>query len=86
MLGNSATAEGFTAQQSWSHGIYDGAWKQARLIAELDGGGHHAYGDRTTADSIKDLAHELSGNTVLREADENVLFLKALALLKELAP
>lgn len=83
ILGNLTTADGFSAQQSDGHGVYDGAWIERRIVAELDGGGHHAFRDRHAEDSQKDIVRMLEGNTVLRETDENVLFLKALAILEE---
>lgn len=82
VLGDPITAPGFTAQQSDGHGIYDGAWRGKRIVVELDGGGHHAFRDRHAEDTQKDIARMLDGNTVLRETDENVLFLKALAILE----
>lgn len=83
VLGDPITAQGFTAQQSDGHGIYDGAWLGQHIIAELDGGGHHAFRDRHAEDTKKDIMRMLDYNTVLREEDENVLFLKALAILGE---
>lgn len=85
VLGNPVTALGFTAQQSDGHGIYDGAWIDQRIIAELDGGGHHAFRDRHAEDTQKDYLRRLDGDIVLRETDENVLFLKTLAILEEMA-
>lgn len=82
VFGNPIISEGFTAQQSDGHGVYDGAWIGKKIIAELDGGGHHAFRDRHGEDTRKDIARMLEYNTVLREQDENVLFLKALAILE----
>ncbi len=76
------TAAGFTAQQSDGNGIYDGAWREQKIIAELDGGGHHAFRDRHREDTEKDIMRMLTQNTVLRETDESVLFLKALSILE----
>lgn len=84
VFGNPLTALGFTAQQPDAHGIYDGAWITKKIIAELDGGGHHAFRDRRVEDAQKDIARTLERNMVLREEDEDVLFLKALAILEEL--
>lgn len=80
VLGDSITAFGFSAQQSDGHGIYDGAWRKKQIIAELDGSGHHAFRDRHAEDTQKDIARMLEYNTVLRETDENVLYLKVLAI------
>jgi len=82
-LGNPITANGFTAQQSDGCGIYDGAWLGSQIIVELDGGGHHAFEDRHLKDAQKDSARKFNGNVVLREADENVLFLKVLSIISE---
>ena len=83
VLGEPTTAMGFSAQRSDGHGIYDGAWRTQRIIAELDGGAHHVFKDRHADDMKKDIKRLLDGNTVLRETDESVLFLKALAILRE---
>lgn len=81
VLGDPVTTKGFSAQRPDDFGVSDGAWKSERIIAELDGTGHHMFRDRHTEDEGKDVGRRLRGNTVLREDDENVLFLKALAIL-----
>lgn len=83
VFGNPITSNRFSAQQDDGRGIYDGAWLERNIIAELDGSGHHAFRDRRAEDSRKDIARMLDGNSVLREEDENVLFLKALAILED---
>lgn len=82
VFGDPITTEGFSAQQWDGYGVYDGAWTGQKIIVELDGEGHHAFGDRSKTDVRKDIARMLEYNTVLREEDENILFLKALAILE----
>lgn len=93
ILGDPITAAGFSAQQSDGHGIYDGAWREKKIIVELDGGGHHAFQDRHVQDMQKDIARMLDGNTLVRERRRNgdkddwfvwsVAYLKALKVLAE---
>ncbi len=80
VFGNSFLSAGFTAQQSDGHGVYDGAWPARKIVAELDGSGHHAFRNRRQEDEFKDAARRADGFLILRETDENVLFLKALAV------
>jgi len=78
----SGLSKGFTAQQNDGYGIYDGAWNNEKIVVELDGGGHHVFRDRHEDDAKKDFARRKEGFHVLRETDENVLFLKAFSILK----
>ena len=97
VFGSPITRNGFSAQRHDGHGVYDGAWLAQGIVAELDGGGHHAFRDRRADDRKKDIlrAFDISyialtlegpAPTILRETDESVLFLKALAILGEEVP
>ncbi len=82
--GTLVTSTGFVAQQLiTSGGIPDGMYPKEKIVMELDGGGHHVFGDRTEQDMVKDKTREKDGWLVLREEDESVLFLKTLAILSD---
>lgn len=54
----------------------DGRWRD--IIFELDGGGHHVFGDRTEHDFAVDIEYRAMGYRVMRAESSSDLFLRFL--------
>lgn len=88
VYGYNGLSEEFRAQQliptDSCDRIVDGLWKN--VILELDGGGHHMFGDRTERDHLTDTEHQKMGYQVIRAKTSSILFLRLLQVIEESKP
>lgn len=85
VYGYNGLAKEFRAQEFIPNAVcdhtVDGRWKD--IIFELDGGGHHAFIDRTEHDHLIDAEYQKMGYRVVREETASDLFLRLLQMVEK---